>query len=221
DAGDELVARRVRLQRQRQVVQRGQQLAGQLRHPPLLGAGRLLGRPLAVVLEVGLRPLGQREVLVALAGLGHQLVDVVRQRVGVGRGLGPLLLEPGGGSLGLGGSGGGLVALGHEPLPSSTTSASTTSSSSESASPAAVPEPFGAPPAPPSPPAAAASCWARSYIACETAWKAVCSASVLARISAVSSEVMTSRASLIAASIRWRESASTLSPSSPSWRSAW
>src|SRR5205085_10800436 len=175
-------------------------LASQLRHPPLLGARRLLGRPLAVVLEVGLRPLGQRQVLVALAGLGHQLVDVVRQRLGVGDGLGgPLLLEPGGGSLGLGGGGRGrglaalarldvldalvALALGHEPLPSSTTSASTTSSSSsESASPAAVPEPFGAGP---SPPVAAASCWARSYIACETAWKAVCSASVLARISAV------------------------------------
>ena len=45
----------------------------------------------------------------------------------------------------------------------------------------------------PLPCAAAACCWARSYIASETLWNAVCSASVLALISSGSSEVSDSR----------------------------
>ena len=69
----------------------------------------------------------------------------------------------------------------------------------------------------------AASCcaWARSYIASETLWNAVCRRSVVAWMSAASSEVSDSRTSLIAASISVLEASSICSASSLSWRSAW
>src|SRR4051794_10422201 len=225
----------VGLQRAVEVVDRGQQLLGQPRHALGLGRAEVLGHALAVVLEVRLRALGQRQVLVALARLLAQGRDVLleRGRLGlalIGRGrlvptrlrvvgmlahpLLALLFEAGVGRLILVRRG--VRSLAGHDLPSSTTSASTTSSSSSSE--AASPDPFGAVP---SAPVAACSAWAFSYIACETAWKAVWSSSTLARISAASSDSSFSRTSLARASMRDLESASIESPSSVSWRSAW
>ena len=107
---------------------------------PRLAAGGRLGRhPLAVVLEVGLGPLGQLEVLVALALEAREGVEVALDllggllvgRLGIGLGglgageprllLGPARRAPVG------------ALLGHGYFSSSTTSASTTSSSADSA----------------------------------------------------------------------------------------
>ena len=54
----------------------GKQLLGELRHAALLRRGGLARDALAVVLEVGLRALREREVLVALAGDARQLVEL-------------------------------------------------------------------------------------------------------------------------------------------------
>ena len=69
-----------------QVVERRKQLAGELRQAAPLRSSLILRRALAEVLEVGLGALGQRQVLVALGCLGHELVEVVLDR---GRGLWP------------------------------------------------------------------------------------------------------------------------------------
>ncbi len=59
-----------------EVVHGGQQFLGQLiRRAP--GRRRLAGRPFAVVLEVGLGPLGQLQILVSLLGPGRQLLQIV------------------------------------------------------------------------------------------------------------------------------------------------
>ena len=63
-------------QRAIEVVDRGQQRERELGRPALLRGRRLAGGPLAVVLEVGLGALGQRQVLVGLLGLGGELVQV-------------------------------------------------------------------------------------------------------------------------------------------------
>ena len=99
----------------------------------------------------------------------------------------------------LGHSHGGFVAIDYA-FGSSTASASTTSSSSLELAPSPDEAPL---------PDVAASCCARWYIASETAWKAVCSASVFALIAAGSSAVSDSRTSLIAASMLSLELAST------------
>src|SRR6202035_4710015 len=64
-----------------EVVERGEQLIGQLDDPALLGGGRLLCDPLAGVLKVRLRPLRERQVLIALRGEGYELIDVSSQRL--------------------------------------------------------------------------------------------------------------------------------------------
>ena len=82
-----------RLERAVEVVERRQQLLGQRRDTALLRGGGLAGDALAVVLEVGLRALGQREVLISLGGGTDQLVEIPRE---LGR-----LVAVGGPSLGL------------------------------------------------------------------------------------------------------------------------
>jgi len=62
-------------QRALEVVQRGQQLLDDLPHPALARGRGLTGHPLAVVLEVRLRALGQREVLVALGRAHAELAE--------------------------------------------------------------------------------------------------------------------------------------------------
>ena len=54
------------LERPVEVVDRGQQLARELRHAPLLRGRRLASSALAVVLKVSARPLGKLEVFVGL-----------------------------------------------------------------------------------------------------------------------------------------------------------
>ena len=83
-----------RVERALEVVERGQQLAHDLRDAALLGEPLLAPRALAEVLEVRLRALREREELVALSRLGLQLVEVVLDvggpvvRSGGGRGVG-------------------------------------------------------------------------------------------------------------------------------------
>jgi hypothetical protein len=64
------------LERAVEVVERRQQLLGELRHAALLRGGGVARDALAVVLEVGLRALREREVLVALLRPSSQLVEV-------------------------------------------------------------------------------------------------------------------------------------------------
>src|SRR5580700_7610801 len=59
-----------------EVVERGQQLAGELDHTALLRERGIARAATAVVLEVGLGALSEREVLVALGGDRDQLVEV-------------------------------------------------------------------------------------------------------------------------------------------------
>src|SRR6185436_10990215 len=179
----------------------------------------------AVVLEVRLRALREREELGRIVGDGGLLLG----RLGLGRGRGLGVAEArlararragvwrrGGGELlvvaGLG--------LGHH-FCSSTTSASTTSSSSAEAP---LAEPVAAEPSAASAePAALACCsaWARSYMASETLWNAVCSVSVLARMSSASSPLTASLTAAIADSISLLEAESICSPRSLTCFSAW
>src|SRR6185503_17622346 len=99
-------------------------------HALALRRRHVLGHALAVVLEVRLRALREREVLVALARLLLELADVLLERRGLRRLLGGSR-RLGLGRFGgfgdvrrlrlLGGLRGGLLALGHDCLPSSTT----------------------------------------------------------------------------------------------------
>ena len=66
-----------RLQRAVEVVDRRQQLLGELGDAALLRERGLARRALAVVLEVGLRALREQQVLVGLLGLGRELVEVL------------------------------------------------------------------------------------------------------------------------------------------------
>ena len=215
-------------ERQRQVVDGRQQLAREPGDAAALGRAQLLGRPLAEVLEVGLRPLRQREVLVALAGPGRQLVEVVLDLLG--------LLLGRGGQVGLGDRrvGGRRAWRRRSPAPSAGGAAAPVSgaasfagsgvrasSSSRITCPRRRPRRRRPPPRRPRrhpPPAplglasAACCCWAFSYICSETLWNAVCSASAFALISATSSDSRTSRTSLIACSISSFDDASTPSP---------
>ena len=61
-----------RAERALEVVHHGQELAHQPAARAFAGRGRLTRRALAVVLEVGLRPAGEVEVLVALATRDRQ-----------------------------------------------------------------------------------------------------------------------------------------------------
>ena len=67
------------LERAVEVVERGQQLLGEHGGAALLRAGSVARDTLAVVLEVGLRALREREVLVALRSDLHELVEVARE----------------------------------------------------------------------------------------------------------------------------------------------
>src|SRR5215207_5357163 len=209
------------LQGQLEVVQRGEQLLGQAADAAQLGSAHLGAHALAEVLEVGLRALGQREVLVPFAlGTREELVEVgrdgllggVRAHLRRRRGL---LHRRGDRSLGLARRDGAMrLGLLHQDLPSSTTSASTTSSSASEAAPSAEPLPCA-------PAAACCSAWARSYIASETLWKDACSACVRLRMFSTSSDSRASRTAVMACSMSDLEASSTLSPRSLSWRSAW
>src|ERR1039458_4259079 len=66
-----------------EVVERGQQLLGELCHAALGRGGGLARDALAVVLEVGLRALRERQILIALSGHVDQLVQVVLDLRGV------------------------------------------------------------------------------------------------------------------------------------------
>src|SRR5689334_14333123 len=179
-------------QRALEVVERGQKLTREPRDAARLGDVDVALGALAHVVELGRRP--QPLVLVVgllwrrlgLDGLGLGGLGLHGLRL-LGNGLAHRLVD-----------GGRLtvldVLLGAHDLPSSTTSASTTSSSTSGS---AVAPSAGAP----LPWAAEACCCARSYMASETLWKELCSASVLALISLASSEVSASRTALIAASI--------------------
>ena len=68
------------LERAVEVVDRRQKLLRELRDAALLGGRRLARGALAVVLEVGLGPLGKRQILVGLLGLGGELLEVVLER---------------------------------------------------------------------------------------------------------------------------------------------
>src|SRR5215218_7103415 len=211
-----------RLERQLEVVERRQQLLGEPGRPAL-GRLRVLARhPLAVVLEVRLRALGEREELGGVVldcggrldlaggrrlGVGERRLARAR-RIRVGRRRRGELLVLRGAVLWPGAR-----LVGHH-FCSSTTSASTTSSSDDSAD-APLPEPSA------DAPAAACSAWARSYICSETLWNAVCRRSVFARMSSVSSDSSTPRTSLIASSISRLEASSSCSPRSLTCFSAW
>src|SRR5438128_5727021 len=80
-------------QRAVEVVQRRQQLAGELGHAALLRLRRLARDALAEVLEVGLRALREREVLITLRGQRDQLVEVALEHLtGVAAAHGLILL---------------------------------------------------------------------------------------------------------------------------------
>src|SRR5580704_5627070 len=224
-------------QRPIEVVDRRQQLERELRRPALLRGRRLLDRPAAVVLKLGPRPLRQLEVLIRLLrlsgesrqvrlvydnGFGLLRIPLRGSRCRVGANLRGVVLCRSRSRSTSGDRRGRLPGAKARPrgvrlvprhyLPSSTTSASTTSSSS-------APAPFV--PDPSVDADSAASCWARWYIASDTLWNADCSASAFVLISAASSDVSTSRTSLIAASISSLEEASIVSLRSLSWRSDW
>ena len=212
--------------------------------PRVLRGRRLARRALAVVLEVGLRALRQLEVLVGLGGLrGSSSASVLRaprRRSGV------LLVLERLDRLGVaaahlrvvrrsrpGASGGLGAAPSSRPLGAPRRRAVVVCRHRLLALVDNLGVDhvllLGAAPFAPAPSvaapsvcdAAAACSWARWYIASETLWKDAFSASVLALISAASSDVSESRTALIAASISSLEEASTVSPSSFSWRSAW
>src|SRR5215212_385337 len=152
---------RRRLERVLEVVERGQQFLGELAHASVDRRRVLARHALAVVLEVRLRALGEREEL------GRVVLDRLLRlaRLARGRGLGVAegrLTGPRRAGVGRRGGGElvGVLLLGHH-FCSSTTSASTTSSS---ASVEDGPAPLGSAVCAP----AACSAWARSYIASET-----------------------------------------------------
>ena len=74
--GERLRIGRGRLERALEVVERGQELAGELGLAARQRVGRFLRDPLAVVLEVGPGALGQLQVLVALALRLTELVEI-------------------------------------------------------------------------------------------------------------------------------------------------
>ena len=78
-AFEQRVVRLRRLERAVEVVERRQQLLRERGRAALLRGGGLARDALAVVLEVRLRALREREVLVALRGHLHELVEVARE----------------------------------------------------------------------------------------------------------------------------------------------
>src|ERR1019366_8651240 len=63
-------------QRPIEIVDSRQQLTSELDHPALLRGGRLTRGPLAIVLKVGLGPLGQLQVLIGLLRLRGQVFQI-------------------------------------------------------------------------------------------------------------------------------------------------
>src|SRR5947209_7388038 len=217
-----------RLERPLEVVDDGEQLADDA-DPRATARGRdVLRGPLAVVLEVRLRPLREVEEFVAFAPNLLERINrlaAVRVRLGLSR----RRIGAGGSPVGGRPVGAGLlnfsalltqlvahgVFVGSRTVAHFLPSPSTTSASTTSSSPAPAPPPFVAAPSAP-----ACCCAAAAYICSDTLWKASCSAAVFDCSSETSSDSRLSRTSLMARSISSLAEASTESPISPSCRSA-